>query len=128
MKIQSVLVSSGVIIIAIVIITGGIKRYNKETPPNKANEIITQPKDTAAEVERKLGPGWKKTFLNPGQSHGPVKMRNRSSWEIGSGQITVQINKKAPFKYSQGDRVMVSGSKIRFFNSSEKEVVLFFKY
>jgi len=123
MKIQSIFVLLGIIILTVITIIGGVKSCSKETSPAKTTKNFIVP--------QKLKPTkWERIIiLNPGESHGPKEMRNGSSWRIRRGkEVVVQIDNQSPFLDSPGRKHAVSGKVITFSNHTKNKIVIFFKY
>ena len=121
-----------VVMVIVLVTTIGIGMY-KTMPPNSdsATETETETKKplpvNLAEIQKELGPGWKKIEMVKNQWYGPFQMKNGTDWQIAEGKVWVKVNNAKPFLDKPGTNPFVSGRQIKFFPATDT-AILFFRY
>jgi len=95
-----------------------------------SNRIIQKNANPVTEMERRLGPDWKKIEMVPGSWYGPHPIKNGTKWRVAVGGITVRLNGKDNETYQEfpNSKIELNYGKKVDFSSTKKGTVMFFKY
>ena len=117
-----------VVMIAIITSIGALSKSCEKAPPDKTSQIVIQPENAVAQMEKSLGPGWEKIEIKEENKWcGPYPVRGGSNWKIGQGEIYTKAGGKI---YKDGPGVYISLSNVKkiSFLSKKGKGVIFLKY